>query len=896
MTQPGNPNRIALKRLTMESPRSDSFRHPMHGTRGAPILVLCDPPSAEAHRAGLPTSMDNLKTFAQAAFSVGLAKEDFMFLGLCTPIAAEDYSSASRKWKHVEAFQESVLAQIEALGSKVIVGVGELATRVLMGRAVAITKARGSIVEVDGRLVMPMLSPGFINKVPEHAPTFQADMLTLAQLKQRGFKQDSTIRFDEHYRWCEDVQFLVDMHPAVIAVDTETTGLTWHDPSVKVLTVQIAWAPGRAIACPIDIDYWPAWQGRGRARARLFAQLKALLEDPTVRKVGHNLKFDLHMSRKLGIDVKGWTDDTQLMAWAVDENMMSFGLDDAVRRWVPSMAGYSDEFDRTIDKAKMAEVPHEVMLPYAAGDADAAFRLWMALDHLLQRDLKQYTCYRRILMPAIATFGDVIERHGMLIDVERLRQFETEVEAWVEQEFRELIAKVPRKIRLRYLERGEPMAFSKTKFVKEILFTADGFDLTPVVYTKTTAALPEDQREPSTSAKDHLPYFVDRDDAAGEFVRRLIDFQKTQKLLGTYIQGFYKYLAPNGRIYPSYMLHRTVTGRTASADPNGQNFPKRGRWAKSYQKIFQATPGWKLVNCDLSQIELRIAAWMANDPAMIEIYRQNGDIHTATAKATAQLSDEQWDALSGADRKLLRTKAKSVNFGFLYGMGAKKFRSFAKTDYNVDYSEREAETTRRLFFQKYARLPAWHDRMREMADRHKQVRALHGAIRHLPSIDSNDEITRGGAQRMAINSPVQRFGSDLGLMAMVRFSRQADPDKFRLIGFVHDALVLEVRDGFEQEGIEALLWAMGNPPLKRWFGIEPPLPILAEAEIGLNMGELLEFADLPAVEKRPQWFQDMGFDRVEPRKPAWWNDQQERLDDQAIHALMGASEILIRNA
>jgi hypothetical protein len=323
-----------------------------------------------------------------------------------------------------------------------------------------------------------------------------------------------------------------------------------------------------------------------------------------------------------------------------------------------------------------------------------------------------------------------------------------------------------------------------------------------------------------------------------------------------------------------------------SSNPNGQNFPARGKWAKPYQKIFKASPGFKLINADLSQIELRIAAWMAMDETMLGIYQQDGDIHTSTAKGAMLLTDAQWDALSRADKKINRSKAKAINFGYIYGMGAKKFRNFAKTDYNVDYTEKEAAQTRERFFSTYNRLPDWHKRMRAEAKHLGYVRALHGAVRHLPSIYSNDEAIRSGAERMAINSPVQRFGSDLGIMAMARFSAQADPDLFRTIGFVHDALVVEVRDGYEKEGIESLLWVMNNPLLHQWFGLTAPIPIKADAELGLNKGSMLELGELPDEDKRPAWFRELGWDTISPTKPQWWDDQIDA-DPSRIFATTG---------
>lgn len=875
MTASGNPERpVHAVRLAA----NPAFRHTTRGKAGAPILVVCDPPSWQSYNANLPTSIDTLKRVADCVKAVGLSQSEFLFVSLCPPLPEDAYSSASRKWRHVQPYVEGLLGIIEANNPKCVVTFGELSSRAVLGRAVKITKSRGQVLESGGRLVVPMLSPSFIFKVPEHGPTFDADWLTVLRLREANWTVSASDQATTTYEWCEDLSSLLSDTPDLIAVDTETTGLVWHDESVRVLTVQISYKAGHSLVCPIDAEYWPNWQTNYRGRARLIRQLKTLLENPSVKKIGHNLKFDVHMLRKLGIQVRGWEHDTQLMAFAVDENMLEKSLDECVRRWVPSLAGYNDLFNQTVDKSQMIKVPHEQMLVYAGGDTDATLRLYSALIPLVTSDKQQFNCYARILMPTIETFADKVEPFGMQVDVDRLRSFYLEVSSWMQEEYDALIRAVPPLVRRKYLESREQMSFSRAKFVRDILFSEDGFNLTPVVFTKTTASLPEHEREPSTSTKDHLPFFTDRDDAAGDFVRRLIDYQKTEKLLSTYIgqesegNGLWQYISKTGSIHPSYMLHKTVTGRSASANPNGQNFPKRGRWAKSYQKIFVARPGFKLVSVDLSQIELRIAAWMSRDARMLSIYREDGDIHTATAKASARLTDDQWENLSRAERKLLRTKAKAVNFGFLYGMGWKKFRSFAKTDYGVDYSEREAQVTREIFFSTYSALTGWHSRMRDSVKRQRFVRALHGARRNLPSIVSSDEITRQGAERQAINSPVQRFGSDLGLVALTRFSRQANLDNFRIIGFIHDALVMEVRDGFEKEGIEALLWVMENPPLREWFGIRAPLPIRAEAEIGLNAGEMLEFSELPEADQRPEWFTQMGFETVTAAKPVWWDD------------------------
>lgn len=894
------------------------YQHHLRGTLYAPILVVCDPPQPMVYANQTPLSTEGLKLIWHHARQNGFTGADFLFVGLCPPMPTDAQDSASRKWAHVRPCVESLQAIIEANNPRCIVTLGDLATRAVTGRQAAITKARGQVQWLrEGLPLFPMLSPSFVFKLPEHRPTFESDWGTLGRFAANNFAVES-LQTQLHYEWREDIQDILDLRPQLLAVDTETTGLRWYDPTSELISVQLAYKEGHAVVCPLDPVYWPEWKGRMRQRSKLYGQLKHLLEDPTIAKVGHHFKFDVHFLRKIGINVEGWQDDTQQLAFAVDENMLEKSQEECVRRWVPEMTAVKASIANS-EKSDMRSLSRDRFLQYAGGDPDEVLRIRSKLLGILQEDPAQLNCYRRVMMPALRTFADHIERVGMLVNQDYLTEFGDTVRAFIEPEYRRLIQMVPPAVRLSHLAANKELKFSRPDFVRDALFTPDGFGLRPVVFTKGTRRLKGAQQVASTSAKEHLPFFNDRVDTAGEFVRGLIGFQKAETLAGTFIgtqaenNGLWQYIAPSGRIYPSYGLSTAVTGRTNSRDPNGQNFPKRGTWAKAYQQIFQASPGFKLVNCDLSQIELRIAAWMANDRRMLEIYRDGGDIHAATAAIVTGVTLETFKSWQTDRRKLAdvvrdiagaapwlqalnpskrldvlvrdyakfrRGGGKPVNFGFLYGMGANKFRGFAKTDYDVTFTERESFDTRERFFSGYAGLLPWHDRMRQEARATGCVRALHGAVRHLPSIHSSDEVTRASAERQAINSPVQRLGSDLGLIAMSRFAAQADSNIFRMIGFVHDALVLEVRDGYEREGISALLWVMNNAPLQDWFGITAPLPLLAEADIGLNLGQMLELADLPPEEKQPAWFREMGWQDAVPIKPEWWDDRLDLDPDQ----------------
>jgi DNA polymerase I-like protein with 3'-5' exonuclease and polymerase domains len=318
-------------------------------------------------------------------------------------------------------------------------------------------------------------------------------------------------------------------------------------------------------------------------------------------------------------------------------------------------------------------------------------------------------------------------------------------------------------------------------------------------------------------------------------------------------KGFWWYLEnidPDA-LHPSFGLDVAVTGRSNCREPNLQNIPKRGEEAMAFRKIFKAPPGWVFVECDLSQAELRIAACQANETNMIKVYAEGGDIHAMTAQRVAGMTDAQWKAAGKPKQKELRQMAKAVNFGFLYGMWWRKFVSYAKTSYGVTVTDRQAERARETYFTLYPGLTKYHDNMRAFVAKHKYVRSLHGALRRLPDIDSVEEGTRKEAERQGINSPVQGFASDLGLMGATLFANGCDPDQMRVLGFIHDATVVLAREEVATDAAQWLRWCMQNQPLKEKFGLTLKVPVVADVSVGKSLAEMEEQPDIQPV--RPPW-------------------------------------------
>lgn len=844
---------------------TDNYSPKTYGDANAPIYVICEPPQEKTWDGTLPASKSTISMFMNEAMRQGFKSTDFYFIQLCDPIPENLKASKAKTWKFVEPYVKGLERVLEGK-NRPTVTLGDLATRAVVGRACAITKVRGTLLENN---VYPMLSPSYCRAILEQLPIFKSDMATLHKLKEAEFKLEDMGTSDKNYFWCTDLQFLLDNKPKLIAIDTETTGLRHTAPDFKVLTVQICYNNKDVAVVPLHPNFWPDYTDE--KRAILFAQLKEICEDSKILKVGHNVNYEIGALAAEGISLKGVLGDTQLMAWFVDENMTTKTLDDVTRRWVPEMAGYNDQLNMVIDKADMLHCDPVKMLQYAGGDALATFRVFNILWEIIRRDERQYHLFMKLKMPGLKSFQKM-ETSGIMIDQAYLANMKIDVAKELEELKEKLIRQVPAAVVRKHLAAGKKLEFTRHDFVRDILFSKDGFNLKPVVFTKGTKDGPKDEMVASTSAKDHLPYFTDEDGPAGEFVNDFVEFAKTQKLYTTYIEKFVaNYVHTDGKIHPSFNLHITVTGRSSSRGPNAQNFPSRGKWAKIYKKMFVATPGYKFISADLSQIELRLIAWESRDPVMLAAYRDGKDIHKITAMAVSGHTDETWAELSKDEQKLLRYRAKAVNFGLCYGMHWKKFKRFAKTDYGLELTDAQAEMYYTTYHNLYRNIKKWHADRTYEATKQGYVVSLHGAKRNVPSIHHEDRYIKSQAARQAINSPIQGFGSDLGVLAIARLAQQCDPDIIRPVAFIHDDVILEVKDGHEEEGLNALLYVLNNPPLKELFGITSPIPILAEPDCGLNLGEMIELYEMKE-EDRPFWLPKF---EIKTDRPKWWNPDKD---------------------
>lgn len=665
------------------------------------------------------------------------------------------------------------------------------------------------------------------------------------------------------------------------------------------LICQLSYKKQHALVIPLDRDYYP--EATQEQIDMVKAQLKELLEDPNIPKTGHNFGYDMRILHRQGIYPTNWYADTILLTFALDENMQKKSLDEAVARWLPEYAGYSKEFEAVADYNRLREIDRELMIRYAGGDTDVGYQLAGKQLRELYEDKRQWNVFHRVKMPALRAFTR-ISIEGWRIDKESLRRMWLELEDEEARLHENLLRITPQAVINDQLNKRKPgqsdkelFNFKSPQLIREILFTPKGYNLEPVIFTDSTMNLTDDEdKRASTSSKKHLPYFD-----TCPFVKVLEEYVKLKHLMDSFVgyerhivrkparkgarnvssktkrvievagqryveeivpeKGVWKHIDHKGWVHPQFHLHKVVTGRTSCSEPNIQQVPKRGKWAKRYREIYMPdVEGGYLVAADLSQIELRLVAWMAQETTMLEIYRTGGDIHAATGASVSGIQIDDFYALETTDPDQFEFKrylAKAVNFGFIYGAWWTTFQTYAKTQFGIDVSDRDAKLFRERFFERFYLLPPWHEGMKKFAHKHGYVRSMHGAIRRLPDIYSPDKMIVQEAERKAVNSPIQCMGSDLGLLGLIRFDRDCPKDRMRVKGFVHDQIIVSVDNPEDVPVAEsALKFYMQTLPLQSWFGIEAPLPILSDVESGPNMGALKKRKDVVATP--PPWYRE----------------------------------------
>ncbi len=575
------------------------------------------------------------------------------------------------------------------------------------------------------------------------------------------------------------------------AFDTETTSL---DPrKARLVGIAISFDSEKGYYIPVGHELTLESRSPQLELETVLRELTPILEDPSILKIGQNLKYDIRVMRSQGVELQGIEADTMVAAYALDSSGRH-NLDFLAKKYLGyDMKTYEEVTGKGASQIGFEQVSIEEATRYSAEDAWAAFLLWERLRSEVSRAGVE-KLFREVDLPMVGVVAEM-EESGIKVDVPFLQKLEREFE----QDLRSI------EKRILAFSKNPGLNLNSPKQLAGFLF--EELSLPPQSKTKTGYSTDASVLE--ALAPLH------------EAPRLLLEFREISKLKGTYVQPLQELRDPkDSRIRTSFHLTGTATGRLSSSDPNLQNIPTRSARGQRIREAFVAEEGSKLISADYSQIELRILAHLSGDPVLCESFRSGEDVHRRTAsgifkKDPSVVTDEE------------RAFAKAINFGLMYG---KTVFGLAE---ELHIPRGEAKAMIESYFHRYAGVKAFLDSQVAAAHADGFVTTLLGRKRMLPEIRSSNAAVRANAERMAMNSPIQGTASDLIKVAMVRLHHELRERGFRakILLQVHDELVLEC-PADEVDAVSGLL----RETMEK--AIELKVPLLVNVSTGARWSEL----------------------------------------------------------
>ena len=538
----------------------------------------------------------------------------------------------------------------------------------------------------------------------------------------------------------------------LIAVDTETTSLDYM--IADLVGISIAVEPGNAAYIPFGHDYLGA--PLQLSKEMVLNALKPILENPQIKKVGQNLKYDMSVLAQQGIDLRGVAFDTMLESYVLDSVATRHDMDSLAQHYLDKQTiSFTDIAGKGASQLTFNQIALDQAGPYAAEDADITLRLHKALWPQVKAQLPLKTLFQEVELPLIKVLSK-IERAGALVDDTLLFQ--------QSQELAERLAELEAQA---WDLAGQQFNLASPKQLAEILFEK----LEIPVVKKTAKGAPSTKEEVLQELALDYP-----------LPKVLLEHRGLAKLKSTYTDKLPTMInRTTKRIHTSYHQAGTATGRLSSSDPNLQNIPIRTAEGRRVRQAFIAPPGHRLIAADYSQIELRIMAHLSGDENLLKAFDQGQDVHRATAAEVfgvnlAQVTIDQ------------RRSAKAINFGLIYGMSA---FGLAR---QLNISRKQAAEYIDLYFARYPGVQNYMNQVRHSAAENGYVETHFGRRLYLPEINSSNGMRRQAAERTAINAPMQGTAADIIKLAMINVDNwlQSRQLKSQMIMQVHDELVLEV--------------------------------------------------------------------------------------------------------
>ncbi len=597
-------------------------------------------------------------------------------------------------------------------------------------------------------------------------------------------------------RWVEDCK-----SAGIIAVDTETTGLDAN--AAELVGLSIATAPGKA--CYIPVGHGGAGgdllseRPQQLDKALVLEALQPIFEDASILKVGQNLKYDMSILAREGVNLTP-IDDTMLISYALDAGLHNHGMDELSGIHLDiSPIPFKEVAGTGKNQLTFDQVPLDKATEYAAEDADITLRLYKILKPRLAAE-KVTTVYETLERPLSPVLSKM-EREGIKVDVGTLNRLSNEFAEGINRldgEIQELA--------------GRPFNVNSPKQLGEILFD--------------DMQLPGGKKSAKTGAWQTNVDVLEKLAADGHTIpQKVMEYRQFAKLKSTYTDALVAQVNDRtGRVHTSFHMASTTTGRLSSNDPNLQNIPIRTAEGRKIRRAFVPEDGNILIAADYSQIELRILAHIAEIDALKQAFADGTDIHAMTASEVFGVPIEGMDPM-------VRRQAKAINFGIIYGISA---FGLAR---QLDIGRKEAQGYIDAYFERFPGIRAYMDKTIDFGREHGYVETLFGRKCHIRSLNEKNPMHRGFGERAAINAPIQGTAADVIRRAMIRMPgalNSAGLDDVRMLLQVHDELVFECPQGVEEKAIPVIRDTMANASNP---AVDLAVPLVVDCGTGQNWEE-----------------------------------------------------------
>lgn len=805
-----------------------------HGPKKASVMVV----------SRMPNSNNYQNIIADALRSNGLNPDDVYYTAAIKCRSWDQDPSRT----DVKTCKKYLDAEIGAVKPDWVLVFGNEALQATTGHS-GITKYRAKIIpktfEGHTTNVIATISPAAMSRNPGQKASWLADIsFFAAQVLQKSatvkppgiFYVDAKEKFNQLKVILKKTKRL--------SFDIETNGFDEFGKSAAIVSLA-----GTSELFDGKIIVWalPLYHPQSPFRSswqHVLQVLKPYLE-AVPNHIAHNGKFDARWMRRFGVWMRV-TFDTMLACHLLDENRLK-GLK-------PQANARFGVGDWSIDTGELLTTPIRTVLKYNALDTFYTYHIYLETKEELMQQPRLLRIFLKLTMPANEMLIEC-ERRGIWIDRQKLST-NTKIAFDMRDEIdAKLMAYVPdpespgSSI---YAEsdspwpsnsKGKPVEvnFNPSNFARWWLFEHLGL---PVIARGKDK---DDGRLGDPSMAEAV--MLELKETKHPVIQLLLERSKWQKYCSSFLTTYEEIVDENDRIHTTFKLAGTVTGRLSSGKVDADKITSKRTVIRGVnvqqvprdpfiRGLFGSQPGYSFIEADFSQVELRVVAFLSRDRTMMHLYQTGQDIHIATA---ANVLGVPMSQVSKDDRK----KAKAVNFGFVYGMGWRKFILTAFEKYELIFTPAEAQLIRKLFFEQFSGLMPWHARQRRLVNEYGRVQSPLGRVRHLPDIFSGEEGVRAEAERQAINSPVQSFASDMTMLSMLLINDQLKKHKLKAytIGTVHDALLFEVKNEHVRETLPIIKRTMENLPLQKKFGIHLDVPIISDLKVGTHWGDARELSE-----------------------------------------------------